>query len=134
MGEPQLSVGFGFRIIKSMNKGTYSVRRMIMAAAHSKSAKKPVGKMVIFGICSTIIYGALLSYQGLITSYFTRGAFYAAMPIAGAFLLSYVHGHFTSYFWSVLGIEANQRSLRPRTEVGRTDMRERPQPQPRLRA
>ena len=105
-----------------------------MGTNYSKTKKKPVGKMVIFGICSTIIYAALLSYQGLVTAYFTRGALYAAMPIAGAFALSYVHGHFTSYFWSVLGIEASQKTLRPKPEVGRTDVRERPQPQPRLRA
>ena len=45
-----------------------------MAADYSKSKRKPVGKMVLFGICSAIIYGAVLSYQGLITAYFTRGA------------------------------------------------------------
>jgi len=105
-----------------------------MAADYRKSTKKPVGKMVLFGICSAIIYGAVLSCQGLITAYFTRGAMYAVLPIAGAFAISYIHGHFTGYFWSVLGIEANKKALRPRLEVERPDRRERPQPQPRLRA
>jgi hypothetical protein len=105
-----------------------------MATDYNRTKKKPVGKMIVFGIGSAIIYGALLSSQGLITAYFTRGALYAALPIAGAFALSFVHGNFTSYFWSVLGIEANSKSLRPRPEVGRPEMRERPQPQPRLRA
>lgn len=105
-----------------------------MGADYNRSKKKPVGKMVVFGICSAIIYGALLSSQGLITAYFTKGALYAALPIAGAFALSFVHGNFTSYFWSVLGIEANKKALRPRPEAARPDMRKRPQPQPRLRA
>jgi hypothetical protein len=110
------------------------MRRMIMAAGHSKS-KKPVGKMVLFGVCSTIIYGAVLSYQGVITAYFTRGALYTALPIAGAFALSYVHGHFTGYFWSVLGIEAKKSAVvRQSPEAERTDRMERPQPRPRLRA
>jgi ABC-type transport system involved in multi-copper enzyme maturation permease subunit len=82
-----------------------------MTANYSKSKKKPVGKMVLFGICSVIIYGAVLSYQSIITGYFTRGALYAALPIAGAFVLSYVHGHFTGYFWSVLGIEAKKSAV-----------------------
>jgi hypothetical protein len=112
----------------------YFIRRMIMVAHYSKTKKRPVGKMVVFGICSAIIYGALLLNQGFITAYFTRGALYAALPIAGAFALSFVHGNFTSYFWSVLGIEANRKALRPRPEVGRLDERVRPQPQPRLRA
>jgi hypothetical protein len=110
------------------------MRRMIMAADHGKS-KKPVGKMLLFGMCSAIVYGAVLSYQGLITAYFTRGALYAALPIAGAFTLSYVHGHFTSYFWSVLGIEAKKSAVvRQTPKVERTDRVERPQPRPRLRA
>ena len=102
-----------------------------MAADHSKSAKKPIGKMVLFGIGSAIIYVALLSYQGLITAYFTRGALYALLPIAGAFTLSYVHGHFTGYFWTVLGIEARKGAV---VKVERPAKRERSQPQPRLRA
>jgi amino acid permease len=107
---------------------------MIMAADYSKKKKKPVGKMLAFGIGSTILYALVLSYQGLITAYFTRGALYATLPIASAFAFSFVHGNFTSYFWTVLGIEANQKALKPRLEAERSKKRERPQPQPRLRA
>jgi hypothetical protein len=111
------------------------MRRVVMAADYSKSKRKPTGKMVLFGICSTIIYVAVLQYQGFITAYFTRGALYAALPIAGAFAISYIHGHFTGYFWSVLGIEARKSAVvRQRPESERTDRRERPQPQPRVRA
>ena len=105
-----------------------------MAADYSRSKKKPVGKMALFGVCSAVLYALVLSYQGFITAYFTRGALYAALPIATAFAVSFIHGNFTSYFWSVLGIEANRKALRPRPEVRRLDKRERPQPQPRLRA
>jgi len=106
-----------------------------MAADYSKSKKKPVGKLVIFGIFSAVTYGAVLMYQGLITMYFTKGALYAALPIAGAFALSFLHGNFTSYFWTVLGIEAKKGAVVRKTpEVGRPDRRERPQPRTRLRA
>jgi hypothetical protein len=106
-----------------------------MAADYSKSKRKPIGKMVLFGIGSAIIYVAVLFYQGLVTAYFTRGALYAALPIAGAFAISYIHGHFTGYFWSVLGIEARKSAvLRPRSDAERPEKIERPQPQPRLRA
>ena len=96
--------------------------------------KKPVGKVLLFGIGSAVLYTLVLSYQGLITAYFTRGALYAVLPIASAFAFSYVHGHFMGYFWSVLGIEANKRAVRPSAEVPRPERRERPQPRPRLRA
>lgn len=104
-----------------------------MAADYNRLMKKPVGKMVAFGIFSAIIYGALFSYQSLITAYFTRGALYAVLPIAGAFALSYFHGHFTGYFWTVLGIEAKKTAVvRPRPEVRQPVRRE--SPQPRVRA
>ena len=105
-----------------------------MAADYGKPEKRPVGKMVVYGMFSAIFYALLLSHQGLITAYFTRGALYAALPIAAAFACSFVHGGFTNYFWSVLGIEAKKKSIRTRPEVERTYDRERPQPQPRVRA
>jgi hypothetical protein len=106
-----------------------------MANDYGKPKKKPVWKMVFFGICSAIMFGAVLAQQGLITAYFTRGALYAALPIAGAFAISYIHGHFTGYFWTVLGIEARKSAVvRPELQVERPDTRERPRPQPRLRA
>jgi hypothetical protein len=117
-----------------MKKETFLIRRMMMANNVGKTKGKPFGKLLLFGIGSTILYTLVLSYQGLITAYFTRGALYAVLPIASAFAFSYVHGHFTGYFWSVLGIEANKKSLRPSAEVVRRDRRERTQPQPRLRA
>jgi hypothetical protein len=104
-----------------------------MAQGYGKSKKKPVGKVILCGSVSVSLYAALLTHQGLITAYFTRGALYAALPIATAFVLSFVHGGFTNYFWSVLGIEARKSAVvRQRPEAERPDRRERPQP--RLRA
>ena len=105
-----------------------------MAQDYGKPKKKPFSKMILYGAVSVSLYALVLAYQGLITAYFTRGALYATLPIATAFLFSFVHGGFTSYFWSVLGIEAKKRALRPAPEVERPERRERPQPQPRLRA
>jgi hypothetical protein len=100
-----------------------------MANDYGKPKQKPVGKLIVFGIMSTALYAAVFAYQGVITAYFTRGALYAFLPITTAFAFSFVHGGFTGYFWSVLGIEATKKALRPRVE----EKRERPQPQPRPR-
>jgi hypothetical protein len=107
---------------------------MVMAQNYEKLKKKPVGKMIAYGIASVGLYAALLLNQSAITAFFTRGAWYAALPIATAFAISFIHGGFTSYFWSVLGVEATKKSLRTRPEEKRSYDRERPQPQPRLRA
>lgn len=105
-----------------------------MAQDYGRLRKKPVGKMSAYGIASVLLYAALFSNQGTITALFTRGSWYALFPIATAFAFSFVHGGFTSYFWSVLGIEATKKSSRTRPEEKRPYDTERPQPQPRLRA
>jgi hypothetical protein len=106
-----------------------------MAQGYGKSKKKPVVKMILYGAVSVSLYAAVLTHQGLITTYFTRGALYATLPIATAFVFSFVHGGFTNYFWSVLGIEAKKSAVvRQGPEAERVDRKERPQPQPRVRA
>jgi hypothetical protein len=128
-----MPAGPGFRIGKSLNKN-HLKRRIIMAQKYENLKKKPVGKMIAFGMLSAALYTTLLMNQSAITGLFTRGAWYAALPIATAFAISFVHGGFTNYFWSVMGIEATKKSLRTQPEERRSYDRERPQPQPRLRA
>jgi len=71
--------------------------------------KKPIGKFLFYATLSTILYAILLIKQDLINEYFTRGKFYAFLPIITAFIFSYVHGNTTDLFWKVLGIEAKKR-------------------------
>jgi len=80
----------------------------IMAEIENK--KKPVGKMVGFGIGTATLYAAVFMNADTVTSYFTRGSWYAALPIATVFVFSFVHGAFASNLWSVLGIEAHNRT------------------------
>ena len=68
-----------------------------------------MGKMIVMGIVSIALYGILLSNQGVINDYVSRGGVYAFLPIAVAFLFSIVHGSFTGKFWTVMGIEAAKK-------------------------
>ncbi len=70
---------------------------------------KPVGKAVIFGVLSIAIYACLYAYEASIIDNFAKGGFFAFLPIAAAFLVSYVHGSFTGSFWSLLGVEASKK-------------------------
>ncbi|MGO9950643.1 MAG: hypothetical protein ACLPN1_00335 [Dissulfurispiraceae bacterium] len=70
---------------------------------------RPVGKAVMFGVLSIAIYSLLFIYEAPIIDNFARGGFFAFLPIAAAFLISYVHGSFTGNFWSVLGVEASKK-------------------------
>jgi F0F1-type ATP synthase assembly protein I len=78
-----------------------------MAASNTK--KKPFGKTILFGIISVVIYTILLSRQDFITNNFTRGGLYALLPIATALFFSFIHGNFTSNFWTMLGVEAKKK-------------------------
>ncbi|MEW6326389.1 MAG: hypothetical protein AB1487_02150 [Thermodesulfobacteriota bacterium] len=76
-----------------------------MADSQGSTGKKPVGKMISFGIGSIILYAIVFSNEGLVTEWFTKGKWFAALPIITVFIFSFVHGTFASYLWSVLGLE-----------------------------
>lgn len=77
--------------------------------AHTGVKKKPVGKMLVTGILSIGLYAVLLSNQDKVNGIFGKGGWYALLPIATAFVFSFIHGTFTSHFWTVLGIEAAKK-------------------------
>jgi hypothetical protein len=68
--------------------------------------KKALVGAIIFGVLSIGLYALLFVKEDLINSTFGKGGAYALLPIATAFLFSFVHGNFTGNFWSALGIEA----------------------------
>ena len=79
--------------------------------ATSSSKKKPVGKMLVTGLLSIALYAVLFSNQDLVSNTFTRGGFYAFLPIGTALIFSFVHGAFTGHFWTVLGVEASKKKM-----------------------
>jgi hypothetical protein len=76
---------------------------------NGNNKSKPFAKAAVFGILSIAIYAALFVYEDSIITNFARGGFFALLPIAVAFLVSYIHGSFTGSFWSLLGIEASKK-------------------------
>jgi len=68
--------------------------------------KKALVGAIIFGVLSIGLYALLFVKEDMINATFGKGGMYALLPIATAFLFSFVHGNFTGNFWSALGIEA----------------------------
>ena len=68
--------------------------------------KKALVSAIVMGVLSIGMYALLFLKQDLVNSTFGKGGAYALLPIATAFLFSFVHGSFTGNFWTVLGIEA----------------------------
>lgn len=77
--------------------------------ASGSTKKKPYASLIIMGCLSAVLYSALLLKQDFLNKYFALGGVYAFLPIATAFIFSYIHGTFTGHFWTVLGIEAAKK-------------------------
>lgn len=74
-----------------------------------KQKKRPVGKMILMGVISAALYASLFLMQDIINDYFGRGGLYAILLIITVFVFSFIHGSFTSIFWTILGIEASKK-------------------------
>lgn len=72
--------------------------------ASTKSQERT--KALIYGIASAGLYLFLFLYAKAIMEYSTLGGWYFTIPVVIAFVFSYIHGNFTSYFWDALGIKA----------------------------
>ena len=105
----------------------------MMAGKTAETRNKLLLKTLGYGALTATCYAVLFLNADSAMRYFTRGAWYAALPIATALLFSFVHGAFASYLWSFLGIEATRKEVRdqPRKQK-RVAPRRRPRPQPRL--
>jgi hypothetical protein len=95
--------------------------------------RKSLGKTIGFGLLTCGCYAALFLNADMVMQYFTRGAWYAALPVGTALLFSFVHGAFASNLWSTLGIEATRKTVQPQPEKRkRPALRKRARVQPRL--
>ena len=88
--------------------------------------RKPIGKLVAYGIGSAALYSSVYFCQDLIMANFAKGGLYTVLPIATVFLFSWVHGTFAGTLWQVLGIEAVKKAPAAAVQApARTDTRPR---------
>jgi hypothetical protein len=81
------------------------------------SRKRHMKNCFVFGALTVGLYAAVFSSQSVVMTYFTKGGLYALLPVALVFAVSYVHGNFTSAFWSALGIEGSKATVNKEVEV-----------------
>jgi len=78
-----------------------------------------VKKTIGYGLITAALYGSVFWNADAVMSYFTKGGFYAALPVATVFLFSFAHGAFASNLWSLMGIKPMKKdALQP--SVGKT--------------
>ena len=81
------------------------------------SIKRHVKNCFVFGALTAGLYAAVFTNQDLVMKYFTKGGVYALLPVAVVFAVSYLHGNFTSSFWSALGIEGSKATTTKKADV-----------------
>jgi hypothetical protein len=86
---------------------------------------------IVFGALNAGLYAAVFANQDVVMKYFAKGGAYALLPVATVFAVSYLHGNFTSSFWSALGIEASKKTVEKRREAEPKVVAPRPDPRPR---
>lgn len=72
----------------------------------ASTRSQEVAKAVAYGVGSGILYLLLFLYAADVMTYSAQGGWYFIVPVVIAFVFSYIHGNFTSYFWDALGIRA----------------------------
>ncbi len=81
----------------------------------SEIKRKPVvSKTIFYGVLSLAMYGLFFNYSSVLMVYFTKGLYYAALPILTVFAFSFVHAAFASNVWSLLGVEPSHKQPQPR--------------------
>jgi hypothetical protein len=104
-------------------------------AARSKSSKAVViGKTCGYGAMSAALCAAVFTHSDAVTQLFSRGGWYAALPIASVLAFSFVHGAFANNLWSALGIEALKRDQVRQTEHKVIEKRKQQRKRPRAYA
>ena len=78
------------------------------------SNRRPIAAAVAFGLGSLILYVLLFAYSDELVRLAERtrqgDKALFLVPIAIAFLFSWVHGTFTGHFWEALGFRAAARN------------------------
>jgi hypothetical protein len=105
-----------------------------MPTRSEEKKKKLVLQTLFYGTITAALYAAVLTNAGSIAELFSRGGYYAALPVATVFVFSFAHGTFASKLWSVLGIEAVTRPAVRRPTVAAPRPAQRPRPRLRMNA
>jgi hypothetical protein len=99
----------------------------IMAQETARGSKL-ILKTIAYGLATAALYAAVFLNVDSVMHYFTRGGWFAALPVATVFLVSYVHGSFSHNVWEVMGIRAPQKTVPQPKATQRPVRRQRPRP------
>ncbi len=84
---------------------TYDLEGTTMTRENKEQRKSDLKKTIGYGLLSACLYGLVFWKPDTVMHYFTKGGFYAALPVATVIVFSFAHGAFASSLWSLIGIK-----------------------------
>jgi len=75
-----------------------------MLTARQKRKTKFI-KLLLWGILVGVLYTGIYVSESQLVQWTAQGKWTFIVPITIAFMISFVHGHFTGEFWELLGIK-----------------------------
>lgn len=79
-----------------------------MASKKEINGSKKFAKAAAFGAVTLALYVLLFANEQWVLSISASGKWAFVIPVAIAFVFSYLHGNFTSEFWDILGVKARK--------------------------
>ncbi len=73
-------------------------------------------KTLLLAAATVGLYTALFANESAVTDYYTRGSFYAALPVLTALAFSIIHGAFASQCLELMGLTA-KKSITTSTSI-----------------
>ncbi len=73
-----------------------------------QGSDRQLTKLALYGIPSVGLYALLYAFEDSLLALSAEGGWMFVVPVAIAFLFSFVHGGFTAHFWDLLGIKAKK--------------------------
>jgi len=99
-------------------------------SGNTSNKGKPIIGTIVYGMISAALYAAVFMNADTVMRFFTKGGWYATLPIAAVFVVSFAHGTFAGKLWSLLGIEAaktgEQRVIKRKSEHETIRIQQRP--------
>lgn len=69
---------------------------------------KQITRAAVYGGAAVFFYFLLYLYEASLLEWAGRGRWYFLVPVAVAFVFSFVHGNFTARFWDLVGVRAKR--------------------------
>ncbi|OGA51727.1 MAG: hypothetical protein A3G24_18035 [Betaproteobacteria bacterium RIFCSPLOWO2_12_FULL_62_13] len=85
------------------------IREPVKSIARDPGKRRQLIRTALLGAGTGALYWSMFANEKQILELSAKGHWYFIVPLAIAFVFSFVHGSFTAEFWNALGVRANRK-------------------------